>query len=255
MLNLDYRLIYPLGSTLLFIPYFLIAFSRKDLRKYILPISLIPVFFEVAAEYLFFKDYWFPPAYFELNLLGLRIIPGDILLGLVMPTIMAFAIPFLLKLDLIESRKTIKEFSISLLINHVIVTSSWFLLSTLFNVNSILSVIIGTTIYSAYVLYKRQDLRKIYISTLLVCGISTFFFYYLFQAIVSQNYLESVWLLDHAKYSFSIGNVHIPITEILFAAFVGPFYGILLPFLGHFKYEPSKTESFFNRIASWIITN
>lgn len=235
MLNIDYKYIYFIGSLCLFIPYIIILIKRGDFRKFALPLALIVIPFGILSEALFFRDYWYPPSVWETNILGLRVLLSDILFSATLGFLMAFLYPTIRNLRFAK-KVDIKTFSQKLIVNHVVVTSMWSMLTIVFGLNSIFSGIVGTTVFSLYVLYKRRDLIEIYIGSLVVCGLCTLVFYYLFQLIVGNDYLYSVWLLNHKAYSLKLFGIGVPITEVLFGTLVGPFYGILIPYLSGSKY-------------------
>lgn len=244
MLNIDYRYIYSLGGLILTIIYIIINLYRKDLSKLLIIFSVVSIFFVSITEFLFFKDYWYPPDIIDFKFIGIRIILGDILIAISAPPIMSVLFPlfFRLKLNGVLNRKVLLIYFIKLFLAHLILVIFYFLITIYLNINSIFSWIIVCTVASLLVIFIRRDLLKSYLFTAILSGTGTFIFYYIFQFLIGNNYLYSVWLLDHTKYSIHFLNIDIPLTEVMFSTFAGPFYGLVQPFLLKYKYKKSSDK-------------
>lgn len=236
MLDIDHKYVYFVGSVLLFIPYIIIFYKNKESRKFALPLSLVVIPFGILSEHAFFQDYWYPQDIWEANVLGLRVLLSDILFASTLGFNLSFLLPTLLNYKLLEKKINIWVFTVRLLLVHTFLLLLWLFFTNFVNINSIVSAVIGTTLFSIYVLYKKNEMSKIFIGSLLICGLSTFIFYYFLQLLVGSEYLLSVWLLDYKRFSLSVGGINIPLTEVMFGALMGAFYGILIPHLTNGKY-------------------
>ncbi len=236
MLQIDPKLVYPLGSISLILAVLPVLILRKDLRKLAI-ISLIVFPFEIISEFMYFRDYWFPPDITNLNILGIRVTLGDVLFGIAAPLIMVLMYPFIfnvkVKLKAICYRSLAKKYFIVMFV----ITASWIIATFIFKINSIYTSSIAQLISSFVIILKRRDLIKVSLISWLLAGLGAFIFYFLFQLIIGTEYIKLVWLLDPANHGLYIRNVIIPLTEIFFASSMGAFFSIICPFLGKFYYK------------------
>lgn len=244
MINIDYKYIYSLGGLILILIYIVINIYRKDLSKLLIIFSLVSILFVSITEFLFFKDYWYPPDIIDFEFIGIRIILGDILIAISAPSIMSVLYPlvFRLKFNGILNWKVLYSYFIKLFLAHLISVIFYFLITIFLNINSIFSWIMVCTVASSVILFIRRDLLKSYLFTAILSGVGTFIFYYIFQFLIGNDYLYSVWLLDHTKYSIHFLGLDIPSTEVMFSTFAGPFYGLVQPFLLKYEYKKSSDK-------------
>lgn len=243
MFNLDYRLIFFLGCLVSIAIYLFVFTLRKDLRKIMLISSLVFVPFAPIFEMLFYKDYWYPPAFIEANIFGIRLIPEDIIFGFTAPVVgaLAYFVFLNIKLNKVFIHFNFKQYLIKMYFLITILFALTVFINLLLNVNSIFSSSIAGFILSFFILLQRKDFIRIFIiiSFIEILGVSIF--YYLFQLIIGNDYLYSVWLLDYKKYGFNFSGITIPITEIIFTAFVFSFLSLLTMYLINWK--PSKENT------------
>ena len=105
MFNLDFKLVYLAGIFFILLLFAVVFLLRKDLRKILIYTGFLLALSGPISEILFFRDYWNPPAIFEFNLLGLRILVEDVLFAFAAPVLGAY-IYFIL-----FNKKLDKEFS------------------------------------------------------------------------------------------------------------------------------------------------
>lgn len=159
----------------------------------------------------------------EIYVFGIRILLEDFLFGFSGPVLGAFLYFLIFNKNLDKQITDIRSF----IFKFVSLAGIFLLLFAFFNIvgkiNSIFACSISAVILTLYILLKRSDLIKSYAITAVISAFTAFIFYYLFQLAIGNEYLFSVWLLDHATYGFKFFNVVIPLTEIQFAFFIPPF--------------------------------
>lgn len=232
-----YPYIYPLGGLILGLCTSSIFILRKDLRKIIILMSFVLFPFATIAEYLFFQDYWYPPDFLDFNIGNLRVISGDLIMVITTPALFIVLIPFLFNLSIVNLEKVrFKPFALKIFLVQSLTTVVFYLLWYLTELNSIYCYILASIIIVTIILLKTKVKRffVLYLCGILTMGTATFIFYLLYQLIVGDDYLKAVWLLDHTKLAIELSGILIPLTEVLFGAFVGPFYLLLV-----FLLEPS----------------
>lgn len=170
-----------------------------------------------------------------MNILGIRILPDDILFGFVSGGTLTFTYIFFFKYKIKVDYENFNKRVVSLLLYIALGFALFAFIITKFNINSIFATGIGCFLMSLIIITKRSDLAKHFIVSALVYGVIAFIFYFFFQLIVGSEYLYSVWLLDHSKFSFSLFGVAIPLTEVFFSASVGSALTILSAYI--FKYK------------------
>lgn len=160
------------------------------------------------------------------------------ILSTVAPPIMAFAFATVFRLfpsrDL--SKDEIKGLYIKFFLAELINILIYAGLTLYVGMNSIYAYSLSSAMIWGAIILMRRDLIKLALATLVICGIGTFVFYYVFQVFVGTGYLHEVWLLDPTAHSFNLFGVEVPMTEVIFGALVAPFYGVLVPFAARFKY-------------------
>lgn len=243
-INIDPKLVYPLGSAILLLSVFPLYLYRKDLRKFFLLVIFGTLPFAIVSEYMYFQDYWFPPDFSNFSLLGIRITYGDILFGVASPLLTVFLYPFLFRKTANKEAKINNELIFKYIGLMFITTAGWVLLTIITGINSIYTSSIGQLFAVLIIIARRLDLISVALKSFLVCGIGAFAFYYIFQLFIGSEYLEQVWLLDSESHGFEIGSVTVPLTEVLFASSMGAFFSIVLPFIGKFKYTDWKENLF-----------
>lgn len=183
-----------------------------------------------VSEILFYRDYWYPPAFFDIHILGVRILVEDLIFAFVAPVLGAFLYLILFNRSLDGKLISIKDYILRFYLFALPFLILFFGITLLGGVNSILSVALSALINSTVILYMRRNLLNIFLTTSLLAGVATFFFYYIVILIVGKNYLYSVWLLNHELFGFHFLGSIIPLTEVLFSAAVMPFIAILILF-------------------------
>lgn len=235
MLHIDYKLIYLICTLVIFAIYILVLLIRKDLRKIMLITSALLVLTGPVSEILFYKDYWYPPTFLDIQIFGIRILIEDFLFAFVAPTLGALLYLILFNHHLDGKLTSIKNYILRFSLFALPLLILFFGITLIGNINSILSITISALINSAVILYVRRDLLKTFFITSLLSGAATFFFYYIIILIIGKSYLYSVWLLNHQLFGFHFLGSVIPLTEVLFSAAVMPFIAILILFSSKLK--------------------
>lgn len=236
--------IYSLGAFLFIIPNIFIFYFRPDLRKYMLLMSFILLPFAPLTEYFFFKDYWYPPDIIDFEIFGMRVILGDIILTATVPPIMAlfYLYIFDLRFDCDSTYKDLKTLGLKILAIQSLLMLVFVALIYFTDINSIFAYTFASTIMAGLMMLRRRDFLKVYFITVILMGINVFLFYLAYQFVVGDDYLKAVWLLDHDKYAINFLGINIPSTEVIFGAFVSPFYMFLIPFLTNKKIIKRSTK-------------
>lgn len=227
-----YPFVYPIGGLILGICTSIIYFLRKDLRKIIKLMSVVLIPYSVIAEILFFQDYWFPPDFIEFYIGPIRIISGDIIMVITTPALFVVLYPFLTRqkfenLEKVSYKKIFRDIFIA----QGVVTLIYYFIWLISDINSIFAYTLSTFILSIFFILRNIKFIKLYLFMVLLMGTATFVFYFAYQVFIGDDYLQSVWLLDHSQYAVNFLGVLIPLTEVIFGAFVAPFYFLLIFFL------------------------
>lgn len=235
MLHIDYKLIYLICTLVISAVYILVLLIRKDLRKIMLITSALLVLTGPISEILFYRDYWYPPAFFEIRIFEVRILMEDLIFAFAAPVLGAFLYPISFNRHLDGKLTSIKDYILRFSLFVLPLLILFFGITLIGGINSILSITASALINSTVVLYMRRDLLNIFLTTSLLAAAATFFFYYIAILIVGKNYLYSVWLLNHDVFGFNFLGSVIPLTEVLFSAAVMPFIAILILFSSKLK--------------------
>lgn len=237
MLQLDNKIIYLLGTIILLLIYVCVFIARKDLRKIMLISSTVILPFGPLTEIFFFKDYWFPPSFLEIHILGIKVLPEDIFYAFTAPVLGGFLYILIFNIKLNGTIANIKIF----LLKFYILAFGFMVLFTgitlITKINSIFSCTISASIISIVILYKRKDLIETFLKTAITAAPITFIAYYLCLLIFGNTYLYSVWLLNPKVYGLYFLGADIPLTEVMFSLFVFPFVGVLILFSTNLKQQ------------------
>lgn len=221
MLPIDPKYVYLIGILVITVVYLTALFFRKDLRKIALFTSFFIASSSTISEILFFRDYWYPPSFFELNILGIRILIEDFLFAFSAIS-GAFLYLFIFNKKLDREPTDYKIYIARFLRIGIPYVVLFFAITLIFGVNSIFSSMISAIILCIFILYTRRDLIKVFFLESMLSGTVAFIFYFLAVVIVGNKYLREVWLLDHTRYGLPLFGIIIPLTEIAFAATVFP---------------------------------
>ncbi|MEK7551604.1 MAG: hypothetical protein AAB532_03310 [Patescibacteria group bacterium] len=222
MFELDFRLVYLVGSLIILLLFLIVFLLRKDLRKISLITGLLLIPSGPISEILFFRDYWFFPTLFEIKFLGVRITIEDLIFAFAAPVIGAFSYIIISNKTFNKPLKNYFSYIIRFLILSIILIAMFFGLTLLGNINSMFSIVATSILISIVLLIIRKDLLKAYLYTAVTAFIGAFIFYYLYILLIGEEYLYQVWLLDHNIFGLKLIGSVIPITELIFAATVIP---------------------------------
>lgn len=222
MFELDFQLVYLVGSLIILLLFLIVLLLRKDLRKISLITGLLLIPSGPISEILFFRDYWFFPTLFEIKFLGIRITIEDLIFAFSAPVIGAFSYIIISNKTFNKPLKNYFSYITRFLLLSIILISMFFGLTLLGKINSMLSIVVTSILMSMVLLIIRKDLLKTYLYTGVTAFIGAFIFYYLYVLLIGEGYLYQVWLLDHNMFGFKLMGSVIPITELIFAATVIP---------------------------------
>lgn len=216
---------YLVGICMLFIPWGLFYYARRDLRPRILVMSIILLPLAPLGQYYFLKDYWHPPLILPIQI-GNSVYGGlaDFLFAFTTGGIATAAFPVLFHQTTITGKASPRYWiGFAFLVTEGV---SVIVLTQFFHVNSIFSSSIGFLFCAVLMIVIRRDLLK----SSLISGIISGFTLAGAEGILSfivPLYLSRYWYLYNTKYDFLIFN-RIPATELVwgiaFGIVIGPIF-------------------------------
>jgi len=226
---------YLLIPALLFIPWGIIYFLKKDIRKKMLKTSVIGGLAGFIAEYWYFKDYWHPP-----TVLGqTTICPEDFLFGFTVTGLAVALYEFVFTKSVAKSAKKRKKFFSRLFLSGI---AAMMVFSIVLHVNSIVVSCCCFLVFTAVMVYKRPDLlTQALLSGLLLLCIVLPVYAILFD-LINPVYWDKYWLLSKTRLGVTILG-HIPVTELCWYFSWGCMAGISHNFASGNVSVSSKAET------------
>jgi len=217
---IPYKYTYFVFCLLFFIPWLLLYFHRKDLRKEMLFMSILLAFGSLITGYLFWTIDWWRPETITATRVGFE----DFILGFANGGIAAVIYEEIYRTHFIKRKAAKKNYY-----PYVIIFSFIFFISFLFwgfNINSFTASSVSMIITTLLIFFLRKDLIiDSIISGLLMMIISIPIYLILIK--VSPGWVEHTWLFNSIS---GIKFLGIPIEDLifylLFGFVTGPFYEI-----------------------------
>ncbi len=218
---------YLIGIVALFVFLIILLVLRPDLRRQVLLPALCFVPLGPIAERAFFKDYWsFQPILPKFVLFGADVYIEDLLFAFVSVGIMAAIF------DVIFRKRTVQgAYKPRLLV--AVILSVLQILVILFlpgwiGLNSIFAAGLGAVLCALVIVLIRRDLWKAALGTSLICGVGALVFYFLILLLPGAvEFLFTAYKLPSEQAVWLLFGVPVPMTEILWAACTGAFFGVL----------------------------
>ncbi|MFP9099977.1 lycopene cyclase domain-containing protein [Flavobacterium sp. RHBU_24] len=197
---------YLLIPALLFIPWGIIYFFKKGIRKKMLKTSIMGGLAGFIAEYWYFKDYWHPP-----TVLGqTTICPEDFLFGFTVTGLSVALYEFVFNIRVAKSAKKRKKMFGRLFLSGV---AAMMVFSIVLHINSIVVSSGCFLVFAAIMVYIRPDLlTQALLSGLLLLCIIVPVYAILFD-FINTVYWDKYWLLSKTRLGVTILG-HIPVTEL-----------------------------------------
>jgi hypothetical protein len=218
---MDHSFTYIFAIVLFFIPWTVIYYFRKDLRRrmWISGLFMIPV---TLMEYWCLQDYWNPPGYYLFSFISYE----NILFFFVVTGINATTYDFIFATKNIKEEKRRVNYMYFYVVGFIL---SLFVFTDYFGFNSILVISTCSIIFSmSMILIRRDLLRPAATSGVVILLIFILIYSLLFNKIYPE-YWHHYWLLEDTNLGVTLlGNI--PATELYWAFSWGCFSGIAYDF-------------------------
>ena len=222
---------YFLLGVFLAIPWLLIFYFKKSLRRRILIASFIGAPFAFINSW-FRLDYWHPPELFFFYVMSIE----DILFAFT-TTGISFTI-----FDALFTKKQVKAFKNRKKLSYLfipIIIGSFFFLQNYLGLNSMFMWAIPMIVLAFVVVIIRNDLIIPSIFSAILSMLIAIPIYIILFNYISPEYWDKYWYLKGTKYETSIlGNV--PLMELLWYFSWGCFSGVMYDFAKGTKKIPNK---------------
>jgi len=223
---------YSIGIFLFFIPWTLIYYFRKDVRRrmWISGLFMIPV---TLLEHWCLQDYWNPPGYYLFSIISFE----NIFFFFVVTGINVTVYDFLFSKENRKEDKRRVNFIISYIIAYIL---SLVVFTDYFGYNSLIVISTCSMIFSLSMIVIRKDLFL----PALVSGTSILVIFVLIYSLLFNSmypeYWDNYWLLANTSLGIKVlGNI--PLTELFWAFSWGCFSGIVYDFAsGSIKVAKTK---------------
>lgn len=227
---IDYKYLYLFSSIVLGLFWLLLFLVRRDLRREILVMSLVLFPLGVVLEKMwYFKDYWQPEF-----VTGWPISVEDALFGFFLAGISAVIYEELAGKRFINRHKRSHNWLLVFFV--VIILLTTFVLTNIFNINSIYSSSLGFLISATIIITIRKDLIKDALISGIFIGGGAFFGYQIIFTLFPEL-IKRWWMLENISGIMIIG---VPIEEVLWFFSVGMFIGPIYEFIMGLRFQESK---------------
>src|SRR5260221_2677715 len=216
---------YLFGIGMLFIPWGLFYFARRDLHSRIVVMSILLLPLAHIGQYYFLKDYWHPPLILPIRVGGF-VFGGlaDLLFAFAMGGIATGAFPVLCRQIAVAGNASPRHWIgfAFLAIEGVCVVG----LTQFLHINSIFSSSLGFVFTAVLMIVIRHDLFISLVVSGLISGLTIAGAEGILSFVVPL-YLSRYWYLYHAQYGMLIFN-RVPATELMwgiaFGMVIGPIF-------------------------------
>jgi hypothetical protein len=216
---------YFIGAIILALAWFLLFFSRKDLRRPMVFGSLLGLPFGFT-EFMFVPEYWNPSSIF--NLIG-HIGFGfeSLLFGFFVGGIASVIY------EVINNDKVVKlkrDHRIHLF-PYLLTFSLFFWFEFLFPDKSIYNLSVALILGAGVIFYLRKDLRVVIVSSGVFFVVVYFLLFKIFDTLI-PNYISNIYTLENF---LGINIWNIPIEEFMFAFSVGACWSTFYEYIEGYK--------------------
>jgi len=233
---------YLLISVFLLLFWITIFLFKKELRAKIMRASIVGGFAGLIAEFWYFKDYWRPPL-----LLGQSVVSfEDFLFGFLITGIAVSIYDTIFTVKNIQQEKDRKLFFGFLFLLGV---ACLFIFNNWLGFNSILVSSLAFIIFSAVMIFIRNDLWIPSIMSGVLVVVIIIPIYAIIFNVISPDYWNTYWLLADTRFGITV-LCNIPATELLWYFSWGCLAGIGYDFVsGNKKVTKFKNKDLKNHIA------
>ncbi|MFA6518796.1 MAG: lycopene cyclase domain-containing protein [Candidatus Shapirobacteria bacterium] len=217
------RFVYLFGSSLFFIPWFLIFSGRKDLRRLMVFNGLLLSVIGLIMEYFFWTRDWWRPYTITNTRIGIE----DILLGFSSGGVAASLYFYVFK-NKLKTTDSISNKRLTFLIVLISVCLMLcFILVYIVNISSFLATIIFGLIFSTVIMFFNKSLIKAAFvnAILLVLLVVPIFQLMIF---VSPGFIENTWMTENLMGTKILS---VPIEDYVFYFLCGIVCFLIYPFL------------------------